>query len=452
MLPLSNRREFLSAGAALGTAWWVGNQVSRAEEKSPNSKVSYACIGVGGKGNSDSADAANLGAIVAICDVDARTLEKKSKQAGFENAEKFSDFREMLDQLGDKIDAVTVSTPDHMHAPAAAQAMKMKKAVYCQKPLTHTVWEARRLSEIAKETGVATQMGNQGTANSALRHAAVLLKQGILGKVKEVHVVTNRPSWPQGAARPAPAKIPPHLSWDLWLGAAPLRPYANGYHAFSWRGYWDFGTGALGDMACHTFNMPFAGLNLSNPKSIRATCTGHNGDSYPQKSVIEFEFANPSAEGSLPVWWYDGGNMPPELLQSGIKVDNQNGKMRGSVLVGEDLTMFALGDYSEQVKLFDKEGKEVPLPKVDYEKSPGHFAEFHQAILGERSQAMSNFAEYAGPLTETILLGNLAIFDAATGEGRRIEWDAQTMTTPNAPELQSIVNKDYRDDWKKYLI
>ncbi len=452
MLPQANRREFLVAGAALGTAYWVGNQMASAQDKSANGKVRYACIGVGGKGNSDSADAASFGEVVAICDVDARTLAKKGGQPGFEKAEKFADFREMLDKLGDKIDAVTVSTPDHTHAPAAALAMKKKKAVFCQKPLTHTVWEARRLQEIAQQTGVVTQMGNQGTANNALRHAAALLKTGILGKLKEVHVVTNRPVWPQGGARPASAPIPPHLSWDLWLGPAPLRPYAEGYHAFSWRGYWDFGTGALGDMACHTFNMPFAGLNLANPKSIQAVCSGHNGDSYPQKSTIEFQFANPSSDGLLPVWWYDGGNQPPEALLKGVQVETQNGKIRGSIIVGENLTMFAIGDYSEKVKLYDKDGKEVPVPEVEYEKSPGHFQEFNDAILGKRSAPMSNFAEYAGPLTETILLGNLAVYDAAVGQGRKIEWDAKTMTTPNAPELASIVNKEYRGDWGKDLI
>ncbi len=452
-MPQPSRREFMAAGVALGTAYWVGNRFANAQEgKSPNSRVRYACIGVGGKGNSDSADCAARGDVVAICDVDKRTLEKKAGQPGFENAKKFTDFREMLAELGDKIDAVTVSTPDHTHAPAAALAMKMKKAVYCQKPLTHTVWEARRLSEIAKETGVATQMGNQGTANPALRHAAALLKQGILGKLKEVHVSTNRPVWPQGGPRPASAPVPPHLDWDLWLGPAPLRPYAEGYHAFSWRGYWDFGTGALGDMACHTFNMPFAGLNLSNPKTIQAKCSGHNGDSYPQKSTIQFEFANPSGDGLLPVWWYDGGNEPPESLLNGATFERQGGKVRGSILVGEDLTMFAIGDYSEKVRLFDKEGKEVPLPEVEYEKSPGHFDEFHEAILGSRPKAMSNFAEYAGPLTETILLGNLALYEAATGEGRKIEWDAKTMSTPNAPELASLINKEYRGDWAKDLV
>ncbi|SFJ20984.1 Gfo/Idh/MocA family protein [Planctomicrobium piriforme] len=451
MSPQTTRREFMATSAAIGAAVWVGHSSVRAEEKSPNSKVRYACIGIGGKGKSDSSDAASFGEIVAICDIDDRNLKKASVQPGFEHAEQFSDFEEMLTKLGDKIDAVTVSTPDHTHAPAAAMAMKMKKATFCQKPLTHTVWEARRLQQIAKETGVATQMGNQGTANDALRHAAALLKQGILGKIKEVHVATNRPVWPQGGPRPEPAEAPPWIHWEEWLGPAPERPYAEGYHPFAWRGWWDFGTGALGDMACHTFNMPFAGLNLANPKTIQAWCTGHNRDSYPQASKIQFEFANPTGDGLLPVWWYDGGNEPPESLLNGAMFEKVGGKVRGSIIVGEDLVMYAVGDYSEKVRLLDKEGKEVPLPAAEYEKSPGHFAEFHEAITGKRKEAMSNFVNYAGPLTETILLGNLAVYDAAEGAGRKIEWDSEAMKATNAPEVQHIVKKQYRGDWGKYL-
>jgi predicted dehydrogenase len=446
-----NRREFIKTSASIGAALWVGNKATFADDKSPNSKVRYACIGVGGKGKSDSADAAKHGEIVAICDVDERSLKKAAVQPGFQEAKQFADYREMIDKMGDKIDAVTISTPDHTHAPAAALAMKKGKACFCQKPLTHTVWEARRLQEIAKETGVPTEMGNQGTSYDALRHAAALLKKGLMGKIKEVHVVTNRPVWPQGGPRPEPAEVPPFLDWDLWLSAAPERPFAEGYHPFAWRGWWDFGTGALGDMACHTFNMPFAGLNLANPKTIQAWCTGHNRDSYPQASKIAFEFDNPSGDGLLPVWWYDGGNEPPESLLNGHPFEKIGGKVRGTIIVGEDLVMYAIGDYSEKVKLLDKDGKEVPLPEADYEKSPGHFTEFHQAITGERKQATSNFPEYAGPLTETILLGNLAVYDAADGEGRKIQWDAQSMTATNAPEVQHIVKKKYRGDYGKDL-
>lgn len=443
----STRRDFMKTTAAIGAAVWVGPQTSRGQERSANERVRYACVGVGGKGSSDSADAAKHGDVVAICDIDDRTLAKTAKRPGFENAQTFNDFREMLEKAGENIDAVTVSTPDHTHAPAAAMAMKMGKACFCQKPLTHTVWEARRLQEIASETGVKTMMGNQGTSYDGLRHAAALLKGGHIGRVKEAHIFTNRPVWPQGGPRPEPAPAPPHVHWDLWLGPAPERPFAPGYHPFAWRGWWDFGTGALGDMACHTFNMPFAGLNLANPRTIQASCSGHNLDSYPQSSQIEFEFDHPSGDGMMPVYWYDGGNQPNAELLNGQKFRHKS----GSIIVGEKLTLYSYGDYGEKWVLIDADGNEVEAPEVEFEKSPGHFTEFHQSILGEREEAMSNFGKYAGPLTETILLGNLAVWVANEGEGKKIEWDSESLTATNAPEVASIVKKEYRGDYGDLL-
>jgi len=214
-----------------------------------------ASVGIGGKGSSDSNDAGRSGEMVAICDTDTGRLDGAAKR--FEGAKKFTDFRVMLEEMGDKIDAVTVSTPDHTHAPAALMAMRMGKHCFCQKPLTHSIYEARLLGEVAREKGVATQMGNQGTAGSGLRKA-------------------------QGGDRPTPQPVPENLKWDLWLGPAPERPYGPGYHPFAWRGWWDFGTGALGDMACHTMNMPYAGLDLRDPISVQAETSDHNGDSYPK--------------------------------------------------------------------------------------------------------------------------------------------------------------------------
>lgn len=453
MAKQSTRRDFLQTSAAIGAAVYVGSPkvYAQNEERSANERVAYACVGVGGKGSSDSADAAKHGDIVAICDVDDKTLVKTGSRPGFKEAERFNDFREMLDKMGDKIDAVTVSTPDHTHAPAAAMAMKMGKHCFCQKPLTHTVWEARRLVEIAEEKGVKTMMGNQGTATNGLRHAAGLLREGKLGRIQEAHIFTNRPVWPQGGPRPEPTDPPPSLHWNLWLSAAPERPYGEGsYHPFAWRGWWDFGTGALGDMACHTFNMPFAALNLANPNTIQATCTGHNEDSYPQASKIEFSFNHPSGQGDMPVHWYDGGNQPDESLLKGVKFKHKS----GAIIICDEMTLYSYGDYGDKWVLIDNDGKEIDqkeAPEVEYERSPGHFTEFHESIVGQRDAAMSNFAKYAGPLTETILLGNLAVWAAAKGESKVIEWDAQSLTATNAPEVMHVVKKEYRDNYGTYL-
>ncbi|RMF98461.1 MAG: gfo/Idh/MocA family oxidoreductase, partial [Planctomycetota bacterium] len=284
----TSRRRFVQTTAAVGIGYWVAGGVRAQESKSPNEQIQFASIGVGGKGQSDSADAGKHGKMVAICDVDDRTLNGAAKR--FEGAKLYNDFRKMLEEMGDQIDAVTVSTPDHCHAAASLMAMRMGKHCFCQKPLTHSIYEARLMAKVAKETGVQTMMGNQGTATDGLRKAAALLKAGALGTVTEVHVWTNRPIWPQGGERQPEQPVPPYLHWQEWIGPAPFRPYAPGYHPFSWRGWWDFGTGALGDMACHTMNMPYAGLDLLNPTSVQAETSGHNGDSYPKWSIITYEF------------------------------------------------------------------------------------------------------------------------------------------------------------------
>jgi predicted dehydrogenase len=244
-----SRRDFLEAAALAGVGFWVSGTARAAQGRSANGQIRFACVGVGGKGRSDTADAARHGDVVALCDVDDATLAKSA--ALYPRARRFNDFRRMFDEMGKGIDAVTVSTPDHTHAVVSATAMQLGKHCFTQKPLTHSLYEARRLAEIARQRKLATQMGNQGTASAALRRAAALVRAGALGAVREVHVWTDRPSWPQGVERPERAAAPKTLHWDLWLGPAAARPYGAGYHPFRWRGFWDFGTGALGDMACH---------------------------------------------------------------------------------------------------------------------------------------------------------------------------------------------------------
>jgi len=400
-----------------------------------NDRIRFACIGIGGKGESDTADAAKHGEITAICDVDRGRLEQAG--AKYPNACTFTDYRGLLETMGDSIDAVTVSTPDHNHFPAAAMAMKMGKHCFCQKPLTHTIWEARMLGSLARERNLATQMGNQGTASEGLRKSAALIRAGVIGPVSEVHVWTNRPVWPQGRPRPASAELPASLDWDAWIGPAPMRPFStSGYHPFEWRGWWDFGTGALGDMACHTVNMPFMALDLRDPLSVVAETSGHNRDSYPNWSEITFQFPERAGRPPVKMVWYDGGKKVDPALLDGRKPSDS-----GCVVVGEKGRLYSPGDYGGD-RLMLGGAQEI---EVDFPRSPGHFEEWVAAIRGGPA-AVSNFPDYASPLTETILLGNLAVW----ADGKKIEWDSEKLWAPNAPEVAHIVHKEYRKGWTAF--
>src|SRR6266566_8701473 len=290
-----------------------------------NERVNVACIGVGGKGDSDSSSAFSLGGnIVALCDIDSNTLNGKNQslkdRAAKENrtydARLYRDWRKMFSEMGKSIDAVTVSTPDHVHGLAAITAMKLGKHVYCQKPLTQTVFEAREMRRLAAEKKVATQMGNQGSAGAGLRRAVEVIQAGVIGAPRELHVWSNRPIWPQGLDRPkGEDKVPATLDWNQWLGPAAFRPYKKDtYHNFKWRGWLDFGTGALGDMACHTVNMPFRALKLGYPDVVECEIASRiYSETYPKTSRIRFEF--PEREGLPPLkfWWYDGNPTDPLL-------------------------------------------------------------------------------------------------------------------------------------------
>jgi predicted dehydrogenase len=436
-----HRRDFLKATAAAGVGFWIAGH-ARADEKSKsaNERIQLACIGVGGKGTSDTADAARFGEVVAICDVDEQILGQAAHR--YPKAKKYVDFRKMFDELGKSIDAVTVSTPDHTHAAASALAMRLGKHCFTQKPLTRTIYEARRLGEIAREMKVATQMGNQGTAGSALRKQAALIRAGVIGAVKEVHVWTDRPIWPQGDVRAIDSSPPAGLHWDLWLGPASPRPFAiypkdvsdqkhagkPAYHPFAWRGYWAFGTGALGDMGCHNINMAFMALDLREPVSVEAETAGHNKNTLPSWSIVRYAFPARGERPALSLTWYDGGKKPPAELFNG-----QQPGLNGTLVVGEKGKLFSsreAGGY----RLFGVQAE----PKVEFPESPGHWAEFLRAIKGGEP-AMSNFPDYAGPLTEMVLLGNLAIW-----AGKKIEWDAKNLKALNAPEVEPLIRPEYR--------
>ena len=461
-----SRREFLRNAALTGAGVWMADKSWAADTKSTriigaNDRINIACIGVGGKGDSDSNNAARVGNIAAICDVDEHALDNASKK--WPEAKRYNDYRKMLKEMGKDIDLVTVSTPDHHHIHAAALAVSMGKHCYCQKPLTHSIYEARYIGTLARRMKVATQMGNQGTAGKSLRQNAYKIRAGALGTVTEVHVWTNRPIWPQGVPRPAPETVPSNLHWDLWLGPAPERPFVAGnggkagYHSFAWRGWWDFGTGALGDMACHTANMPYMALGLRYPTSVVATTSGNNKDSYPTSSKITFEFpaikTDEITRGPVTLYWYDGHNLPPSSLVTDGKfpltdlVNNNKFSDSGSLIVGDKGVIYTPDDYGGGGHFVG--GVEVgdvsyPVPPTSGGET-GHWEEFIRAVrsgdpLDPKNRAMSNFPDYAGPLTETILLGNLAVW----AEGKKIEWDAKNLKAKNAPEVAEIIKPKYR--------
>jgi predicted dehydrogenase len=472
----SSRRTFLKQSAAMaGIGFWAAGGVTLAAGRKAE-KLRFAGIGVGGKGHSDITQAANHGEVVAICDIDENHLAGAAKsldEAG-QKPKLYHDYRKMLEEMGKEIDAVTVSTPDHTHAPASIRAMKMGKHVYCQKPLTHSVAEARLMRETAKEKKVATQMGNQGTAEDGLRRAVEIVQASVIGPVREVHVWTNRPIWPQGpegilkvaGARSAAlaavhgesvefkAPTPPkHVHFDLFLGTAPERPYDSIYHPFSWRGWWDYGTGALGDMACHTANMAFMALKLGYPTSIVAEeVQDLNPETYPTGARIVFQF--PAREGMAPVkfTWYEGIDkdrnkyLPDRKLFHGHTPPGS-----GSMLVGEKGTLYSPNDYGASYMFLGSDAKDIEAEANKVEKrlprngkgDDGMKAEWVEAIRGG-APAMSNF-DYAALLTETILLGNVAL---RAGKGKKLEWDGPNMKVTNWKEAEQYIKPGYRKGWE----
>ena len=450
----NSRRDFLKQSSMAGFGFWVAGGITRGDVKkvAKVDSVNIACIGVGGKGDSDSNHAGDVGNVVAICDIDDNTLNAKA--AKYPSAKKYNDYRKMLEEMDKQIDAVTVSTPDHTHAPAALMAMRMKKHVYCQKPLTHTVQEARLMRETAAKYGVATQMGNQGTAENGLRTAVEAIQSGAIGPVHEAHVWTNRPVWPQApkvTKRPdGEDPIPPHVHWDLWIGTAPMRPYKGDrtYHDFNWRGWWDFGTGALGDMACHTANMAFMALKLGYPTSVVAENDPINPETYPGWAKITFQFP---ARGEMPpvkFVWYEGKRGNEKLLPTTELLKGQKPSSSGSLLVGEKGTLYSPNDYGARYMLLPRETfADYKSPEKKLARNPasdtdlGMKQEWVEAIKGG-PPALSNF-NYAGMLTETILLGNVAM-----RAGKLLEWDGPEMKFTNSPEANALLSIEPRSGWK----
>jgi len=444
-----SRRKFLNLSAAAASSFMIVPRHVLGGKKyvAPSDKLNIAGIGVGGQGGGDLSRMESEN-IMALCDVDwvraARTFKK------FPDVPRYRDFRVMLEKQKD-IDAVVVGTPDHVHAVAAMAAIQLGKHVFCEKPLTHTIYEARTLTKAAREAGVATQMGNQGHAMESIRLLCEWIWDGAIGNVTEVHAWTPHPVWPQGIGPPKETPpVPETLSWDLWLGPAPFRPYHPCYLPQLWRGWWDFGTGGLGDMGCHIFDHIVWSLKLGAPTSVEASYSvfvpevtwdkPKNTETYPRASIVTYKF--PAREGFPPLslTWYDGGLMPayPEEIPENIKMGDDYG---GALYVG-DKGMILCGSHgANSLRIWpEKRMQEYQRPPKTLPRSLGHYQEWIAACKGGEPAA-SNF-EYAGPMTETVLLGNVAMRADA-----KLYWDAENMRFPNHPEADRFLHREYREGW-----
>jgi predicted dehydrogenase len=458
-----NRRHFffgsLLAGAVPAAGFGSSPNLKMLGFKSPNEKLNIASIGAGGKARSSITicdhDKEN---IVALCDPDAVSAKQMFEK--FDKAPKYTDFRKMFDKEGKNIDAVIVATPDHMHAICSTWAMERGKHVYCQKPLTRTIWEARLLTHLAAKYRVATQMGNQGYSNEGTRQCAEMIWDGAIGNVSEVHAWTNRPIWPQGLTV-EPAAEPPRetMDWDSWTGVSTAgRPYTKAIAPFNWRGFYDYGCGALGDMACHILGAPNMALMLGAPSSVE--CIMQEGKSsfmFPKKSIIRFDFPQRGNMPPVKIFWHDGSNTRPSI--PGLPDDEILGELpsppregqpapdrkdNGSVFIG-DKGFITTGTYGAGTRLVPAERmKDYKFPPAILKRAPasseaGHHADWiHAAKTGE--PANSNFA-IAGPFTEWILLGTLAL----RFEGK-LEWDSEKMRTNNA-EANKLIKPAFRKGW-----
>ncbi len=458
---LPSRRNFLKSASALGAGLMVAPSYVVGQSKdqlAPSQRINVAIVGVGGKGFS-AVKALENENIVALCDVqlgveNLRAYFKKPDKSyllAVLEAEKkgavwFQDYREMLVTMGDKIDAVVISTPDHMHYPIAMSAINHGKHVYVEKPLTHTVGEARELTRAAVAAGVISAMGNQGHSNSGTRSVREWLQAGLIGKVREVHSWTNRPIWPQGQGLPdfsgAQPPVPDRFDWDLWLGVADPRPFHSDYAPFNWRAYFDFGSGAFGDMACHIMEAAYWGLDLGYPDWIAPTSSSRISECcYPAASQVTYHFP---ARGEMPEVtynWYDGGLLPPQpAILPADEVPSMN---NGTFIIGEEAVLI-VDTYGSSIRIAPRKTfidlrSSIPEKSIRRIKDE-HHVEFINAIR-ENRPASSSF-DYSGPFTEMVQLGNIAV-----RAQRRLEFDSTAMQFTNVQEANQLLSKSYPQGW-----
>ena len=467
----SSRRDFIRRSSLAATGFFiVPRHVLGKGFIAPSDKLNIAGIGAGGKGASDLAEFAKspFVNIVSLCDVDDRESAKTRK--AFPKASYYKDFREMLAKEKDTIDACSISTPDHTHAVATLAAMKLGKHVYTQKPLTHNIHEARILTEAAKKYKVVTQMGNQGGSSDGVRKAQEMVEAGLIGEVTEAHAWTNRPVWPQGIPTPSGEfAVPNELNWDLWLGPAQKINYHPAYLPFNWRGWWAFGTGALGDMACHIMDPVFRILPIRYPDSAECSVATvwremwndtQNLDACPPASIIHLHYPRIDGKGSIKVSWHDGGLLPARPQE--LLPEEPFGNWDGGVLLIGTKGKLLIDCYGANPRLLPTAlMKETTMPAKRLPRVPeGHYLQWVNAcIAGYGKGKTSSPFEYAGPFTESILMGNLAIRswmlknpnlkgweDKYLGR-KKLLWDAQAMKVTNFEEANQFVRREYRDGW-----
>ncbi len=469
--PKNTRRTFLKNTAlAAGGVMIVPRHVLGRGFTPPSDKLNIAFVAVGGRGRRHVASV-NSQNLIAFCDVDDRRAEETYQK--HPDVPRYRDFREMFEKEKD-IEAVMIATPDHTHATIAMAAMKMGKHVYVEKPMTHNIYEARMLTETARERKLVTQMGNQGSSNDGTRDICEWIEAGVIGDVSRVHCWTNRPIWPQGIPTPeGKNEIPKELDWDLWLGPAPYREYNEAYLPFKWRGWWDYGTGALGDMGCHIIDAPFRALELGYPEAVEASTTQvYIGDFYeadyrdscPPSSKVHFYFPKRGALPPVEMVWYDGGMMPTRPAELGV--DEPMGNWDGGVIFEGSKGKIMCGVYGMNPTLLPtKLMNEFKTPDQTLERVKiSHQMQWVEAVKANKPEAVSSSFDFAGPLTEAILMGNLAIrsYDyKVLKEGKqpgwwapydypgrtKLLWDGQNMKITNFEKANEFVKREYREGW-----
>ncbi|TWT33393.1 Gfo/Idh/MocA family protein [Blastopirellula retiformator] len=430
----TSRRRFLVAASAAASGIGFYSQLPAAESKSPNEKLNLAGIGVANRASANLSGCSGEN-FVALADIDSNFLEQGTKR--FPGAKGYADYRVMLEKEEDNIDAVVVSTADHAHAPATAMALRMKKHAYCEKPLSHTVYESRVVSDLAKENKLATQMGTQIHATDNYRRVVELLNSGIIGDVTRVHVWVGK-GW--GDGKYSFGQEPPKsLNWDLFLGCAPERPYSTGVHPANWRRFWDYGTGTFGDMACHYVDLVHWALDLKHPEKVSAEGPEVDPVGCPMWCIADYQYPARGEKPPVHLTWYDGVKRPDELSKLKDKSGNPFNWGGGQLFVGDK--GMVLSNYGQHFVFKDGELVDFEAPEQTIPGSIGHHNEWLQAIR-TGGPTTCNF-DYSGALSEAVLLGTVAY-----RSGDVVEWDAKNLKVTNNNSLaQDLIHKEYRKGW-----